>query len=163
MPPHDPGESGDARAANLQDTSIPLLNYGARVARVVLHRVTDGERTFRHRISEFDTPRGRERKLHTLVGEDVCMPRVHRNPQVPRGEARGVPLETAAEKLEVDAADLAIDGRGNVHVRGAPSRSITVADASAAAQFEQGRTVSGRGIFLVPRPSRTRRPVRWLR
>ena len=65
-------------------------------------------------------------------------------------EARGVLLEAAAEKLEVDAADLVTDGRGNIHVRGAPSRSITVAAASAAAQFEQGRTVSGRGIFLVP-------------
>ena len=65
-------------------------------------------------------------------------------------EARGVLLEAAAEKLEVDASDLVTDGRGNIHVRGAPSRSITVTDASMAAQFEQGRTVSGRGIFLVP-------------
>ena len=65
-------------------------------------------------------------------------------------EARGVLLEAAAEKLEVDAGDLVTDGRGNIHVRGAPSRSITVAEAAGAAQFEQGRTVSGRGIFLVP-------------
>ena len=65
-------------------------------------------------------------------------------------EARGVLLEAAAEKLEVDASDLVTDGRGNIHVRGAPSRAITVADASMAAQFEQGRTVSGRGIFLIP-------------
>jgi CO/xanthine dehydrogenase Mo-binding subunit len=65
-------------------------------------------------------------------------------------EARAVLLEAAAEELEVNAADLETDGRGNIHVRGAPSRSITVADASAAAQFKQGRTVSGRGIFLIP-------------
>jgi len=65
-------------------------------------------------------------------------------------EARAVLLEAAAEELEVSAADLETDGRGNIHVRGAPSRSITVADASAAAQFKQGRTVSGRGIFLIP-------------
>ena len=35
-------------------------------------------------------------------------------------EARGVLLEAAAEKLEVDASDLVTDGRGNIHVRGAP-------------------------------------------
>jgi CO/xanthine dehydrogenase Mo-binding subunit len=66
-------------------------------------------------------------------------------------EARAVLLEAAAEKLEANAADLDTDGRGNIHVKGAPQRSITVAEAAAAAQFEQGRTVSGRGIFLVPR------------
>jgi CO/xanthine dehydrogenase Mo-binding subunit len=66
-------------------------------------------------------------------------------------EARAVLLEAAAEKLEVNAADLDTDGAGNIHVRGAPAKSITVTEASLAAQFEQGRTVSGRGIFLVPR------------
>ena len=40
-------------------------------------------------------------------------------------EARGVMLEAAAEELEVDASDLVTDGRGNIHVRGAPGRSIT--------------------------------------
>ena len=65
-------------------------------------------------------------------------------------EARVQLLEAAAEELEVNAADLDIDGRGNIHVKGAPSRSITVADTAIAAQFRQGRTVAGRGIFLIP-------------
>jgi len=65
-------------------------------------------------------------------------------------EARAVMLEAAAEELEVDAADLVTDGAGNIHVRGAPSRSITTMAACQAAQFRQGRTVSGRGIFLIP-------------
>ncbi|HSF63852.1 MAG TPA: molybdopterin cofactor-binding domain-containing protein, partial [Paracoccaceae bacterium] len=65
-------------------------------------------------------------------------------------EARAVMLEAAAEELEVDATDLVTDGRGNIHVRGAPSRSITTMAAAQAAQFKQGRTVSGRGIFLIP-------------
>ncbi|SFI32418.1 xanthine dehydrogenase family protein molybdopterin-binding subunit [Jannaschia pohangensis] len=65
-------------------------------------------------------------------------------------EARGVMLEAAAEELEVDAGDLVTDGRGNIHVRGAPSRSITTMAASQAAQFKQGRTIAGRGIFLIP-------------
>jgi CO/xanthine dehydrogenase Mo-binding subunit len=66
-------------------------------------------------------------------------------------EARAVLLEAAAEKLEVHAGDLETDGRGSIHVRGAPQRSITVTAAAQAAQFEQGRTIAGRGIFLVPR------------
>jgi CO/xanthine dehydrogenase Mo-binding subunit len=65
-------------------------------------------------------------------------------------EARAVMLEAAAEELEVDAADLVTDGRGNIHVRGAPGRSITTMAASQAAQFKQGRTIAGRGIFLIP-------------
>lgn len=59
-------------------------------------------------------------------------------------------LEAAAEEREVDPADLVTDGCGNIHVRGAPSRSITTMAACQAAQFRQGRTVSGRGIFLIP-------------
>ncbi len=65
-------------------------------------------------------------------------------------EARAVMLEAAAEELEVDAGDLVTDGKGNIHVKGAPSRAITTAAACLAAQFKQGRTVSGRGIFLIP-------------
>ncbi|MEM9013067.1 MAG: molybdopterin cofactor-binding domain-containing protein [Pseudomonadota bacterium] len=65
-------------------------------------------------------------------------------------EARQVMLEAAAEELEVDAADLITDGKGNIHVRGAPARSITTMAAAQAAQFVQGRTIAGRGIFLVP-------------
>ena len=65
-------------------------------------------------------------------------------------EARAVMLEAAAEELEVDPADLETDGKGNIHVKGARSRSITTGAACNAAQFKQGRTVSGRGIFLIP-------------
>lgn len=65
-------------------------------------------------------------------------------------EARGVMLEAAALELEVNAADLETDGKGNIHVKGAPSRSITTAAACGAAQFKHGKTVSGRGIFLIP-------------
>jgi len=59
-------------------------------------------------------------------------------------------LEAAAEELEVNVADLETDGRGNIHVKGAPHRSISTKDVAIAAQFRQGRTISGRGIFLVP-------------
>ena len=65
-------------------------------------------------------------------------------------EARGVMMEAAAEELEVNAADLDTDGRGNIHVKGAPHRSISTKDVAIAAQFKQGKTISGRGIFLIP-------------
>jgi CO/xanthine dehydrogenase Mo-binding subunit len=65
-------------------------------------------------------------------------------------EARAVMLEAAAEELEVDPGDLETDGKGNIRVKGAPHRSTTVRDVAIAAQFRQGKTISGRGIFLVP-------------
>lgn len=65
-------------------------------------------------------------------------------------EARAIMLEAAAEELEVNADDLVTDGQGNIHVKGAPQRSISTGAACGAAQFKQGKTVSGRGIFLIP-------------
>jgi CO/xanthine dehydrogenase Mo-binding subunit len=65
-------------------------------------------------------------------------------------EARAVMLDAAAEELEVNPEDLETDGKGNIHVKGAPSRAITTSAACMAAQFKQGKTVSGRGIFLIP-------------
>ena len=65
-------------------------------------------------------------------------------------EARAVMMEAAAEELEVDPGDLETDGRGSIRVKGAPHRSISVRDVAIAAQFRQGKTISGRGIFLVP-------------
>jgi CO/xanthine dehydrogenase Mo-binding subunit len=60
-------------------------------------------------------------------------------------EARGVLLEAAAEELEVDAADLVTDGRGNIHVRGAPSRTITVKAAVAGRAVQAGQDHRGTG------------------
>jgi NADPH:quinone reductase-like Zn-dependent oxidoreductase len=50
------------------DATIPLQRY---VATVQLKRVTDGNRTFWHWQSTFDTPRGREREFADLVGKGV--------------------------------------------------------------------------------------------
>lgn len=66
-------------------------------------------------------------------------------------EARQVLLEVAADKLEVSADDLVTDGQGMIHIKGAPAKAISIAEAAGAAQFEYGRTVAGRGIFLVDR------------
>ena len=66
-------------------------------------------------------------------------------------EARQVMLEVAAEALEVDAGDLDTDGEGNIHVKGAPQKSISIFDTALTAHFKLGRSISGRGMFLVPR------------
>jgi CO/xanthine dehydrogenase Mo-binding subunit len=66
-------------------------------------------------------------------------------------EARQVMLEVAAEALEVDAGDLETDGIGNIQVKGAPSKSISIFDTALMAHFKLGRSISGRGMFLVPR------------
>jgi len=66
-------------------------------------------------------------------------------------EAKQVLLEVAAEELEVDASDLETDGKGNIQVKSAPSRSISIMDTALAAHFKHGRSISGRGMFLVPR------------
>lgn len=52
----------------LLDTPIPLLNY---VAHVRLVPVTDGDMTFWHWESRFDTPPGREEELKKQVGEQI--------------------------------------------------------------------------------------------
>lgn len=65
-------------------------------------------------------------------------------------EARRELLDVASEKLEVNAEDLVTDGAGNIHVKGVKEKSITVGEAAGAAQFELGRAIAGRGIFLVP-------------
>ncbi|HET7716943.1 MAG TPA: molybdopterin cofactor-binding domain-containing protein [Bauldia sp.] len=66
-------------------------------------------------------------------------------------EARQVLLEVAAEELEVSAADLETDGKGGIHVKGVPSRSIPVFEAALAAHFKHGKTISGRGMFMQTR------------
>lgn len=66
-------------------------------------------------------------------------------------EARQGVLEIAAAELEAAVDDLVTDGRGNVMVRGAPSRSKRIADLASRAQFEYGRTISGRGSYMKPK------------
>jgi CO/xanthine dehydrogenase Mo-binding subunit len=65
-------------------------------------------------------------------------------------EARQVMIEAAAEELEVDVKDLVTDGNGTIHVKGSPFSSITTKEACSKAQFVYGKTVSGRGIFMIP-------------
>lgn len=52
----------------LLDTPVPLFNY---VSHVRLLPVTDGDRTFWHWESRFDTPDGQENALADLVGGGI--------------------------------------------------------------------------------------------
>ena len=79
-------------------------------------------------------------------------------------EARAVMLEAAAEELEVDASDLVTDGKGNIHVKGAPSRSITTADACGRGAVQAGThrrrdaaSSSFRCPTSIPKPASRRR------
>jgi CO/xanthine dehydrogenase Mo-binding subunit len=47
--------------------------------------------------------------------------------------------------------DLVLDGRGYVSVAGSPTKSLQIADLASRAQFQYGRTIAGRGVFMKPR------------
>ena len=54
----------------LLETPIPLFNY---VSHVRLTPVTDNDTTFWEWDSKFDTPKGRQDELATMVGENIYM------------------------------------------------------------------------------------------
>jgi len=66
-------------------------------------------------------------------------------------EARESLLDVAEDELEAARGDLEFDGRGSILVRGAPDRSLRIADIAAAAQFKYGKTIAGRGAWMKPR------------
>ena len=66
-------------------------------------------------------------------------------------EARDALLDVAVDEFEAAREDLVFDGQGNLMVRGAPDRSLRIADIAAAAQFKYGRTISGRGAWMKPK------------
>jgi CO/xanthine dehydrogenase Mo-binding subunit len=66
-------------------------------------------------------------------------------------EARSEMLEVAAEELEAAPEDLETDGEGDIVVVGSPDKRISVMDVALAAHFKQGRTISGRGLYMKPK------------
>jgi CO/xanthine dehydrogenase Mo-binding subunit len=66
-------------------------------------------------------------------------------------EARGDLLKVAALELNAAVDDLELDGHGNVMVKGEPARTVKVADVAANAQFNYGKMIAGRGIFMKPK------------
>src|SRR3990172_8717212 len=66
-------------------------------------------------------------------------------------EARDALLDVAAEDLGAAREDLVLDGEGNISVAGSPGRSLRISDIAARAQFDYGRTISGRVAWMKPR------------
>ena len=66
-------------------------------------------------------------------------------------EARGCVLDLASEELNVPVEDLVTDGHGNVTVKGDPTRQRRIEDLASRAQFQYGRTIAGRGVFMKPK------------
>ncbi len=66
-------------------------------------------------------------------------------------EAREVMMSVAATELEVDPDDLVTDGKGRIHVNGAPDKGVSVLDVALAAHFKHGRTIAGRGMYMKPK------------
>jgi CO/xanthine dehydrogenase Mo-binding subunit len=66
-------------------------------------------------------------------------------------EAREAVLQLASEELEVAVEDLVLDGQGGVSVAGSPTASLRISDLASRAQFQYGRTIAGRGVFMKPK------------
>jgi len=63
-------------------------------------------------------------------------------------EARDSFLQLASEELEAAVTDLELDGAGNVRVVGSPDKTLAIADLASRAQFQYGRTIAGRGVWM---------------
>ena len=119
------------------EATVPLRRY---VATVALKRVTDGNRSFWHWQSTFDTPPGREQELADMVGRGVYeagfeglrrylqqndggnLPRRSRAPAArPAGEmtAQAVVLRAfgGTEQLAVENITVPAPGPGEVRIR----------------------------------------------
>jgi CO/xanthine dehydrogenase Mo-binding subunit len=66
-------------------------------------------------------------------------------------EARDLVLALASEELEVSVEDLVLDGEGWVSVAGSPTKRLSIADLASRAQFQYGRTIAGRGVWMKPK------------
>jgi len=164
------------RGRGMASINYPIgMNLGGDPSQALVHSNPEGK--FTVTLSAIDLGQGMKQVTRQIAAETLGVPiadvyvdtadsdtgphdmgsfasrgthRVGNAVMVAAKEARGVMLEAAAEELEVNAADLETDGRGNIHVKGAPSRAISVKDVAVAAQFRQGKTIAGRGIFLIP-------------
>jgi CO/xanthine dehydrogenase Mo-binding subunit len=173
---HGGGEMARHKGRGMASINYPIgMNLGGDPSQALVHSNPDGK--FTVALSAIDLGQGMKQVARQVAAETLGVPiedvyvdtadsdtgphdmgsfasrgthRVGNAVIAASKEARGVLMEAAADELEVNADDLVTDGKGNIHVRGATGRSITVKAASQAAQFKQGRTIAGRGIYLVP-------------
>jgi CO/xanthine dehydrogenase Mo-binding subunit len=66
-------------------------------------------------------------------------------------EARDAVLELAAEELQCSVGDLLMDGHGSIIRKGDPTQFRCIDDLASRAQFQYGRTIAGRGVWMKPK------------
>src|SRR6188508_2836414 len=71
--------------------------------------------------------------------------------KVAAAEALESILQLASEELEVAVTDLELDGAGSVRVVGSPDKTLGITDLASRAQFQYGRTIAGRGMWMKPK------------
>ena len=173
---HEEALMGKHRGKGMASINYPIgMNLGGDPSQALVHSNPTGK--FTVALSAIDLGQGMKSVTRQIAAETLGVPiedvyvdtadsdtgphdmgsfasrgthRVGNAVAVAAREARGVMMEAAAEELEVNASDLETDGLGNIHVKGAPHRKISTKDVAIAAQFRQGKTIAGRGIFLVP-------------
>ena len=166
-----------ARGRGVAAVNYPTgMNLGGDPSQALVHATTTG--TFVVTLSSVDLGQGLRQVMTQICAEAIGVPpdmvlidtadtdtgphcmgtfasrgthRIGNAILMAAREARAVLMEVAAEELEVDADDLDTDGKGMIHVKGVPTRAISVIEASLAAQFKHARTISGRGMFMQTR------------
>jgi CO/xanthine dehydrogenase Mo-binding subunit len=126
------------------------MNLGGDPTQALVHSTPTGN--FMVTLSSVDLGQGMKQIMAQICAETIGVPtdRV----VVDTADTDTGPhcmLEVAAEELEVNASDLETDGQGNILVKGAPQKSISIFDVALSAHFKRGRSISGRGMFLIPR------------
>jgi CO/xanthine dehydrogenase Mo-binding subunit len=166
-----------ARGRGMASVNYPTgMNLGGDPSQALVHSTTTG--SFIVTLSSVDLGQGLRTVMTQICAETIGVPfenviidtadtdtgphcmgtfasrgthRIGNAIMMAAREARAVLLEVAAEELEVNASDLDTDGKGMIHVKGAPSKSIPVFQVALAAHFKHGKTISGRGMFLRER------------
>ena len=122
----------------------------------------DARRALRHRDDRHRRHRYRP-ALHGHLRQPRHAPHRQRHHHGGR-EAREVMLEVAATELEVDAGDLVTDGKGRIHVKGAPDKGISRARVGACRAFQARQDdLRPRHVPEAEERGRCPRPARWTR
>lgn len=166
-----------ARGRGVSAVNYPTgMNLGGDPSQALVHATTTG--TFVVALSSVDLGQGLRTVMTQICAETIGIPtdmvlidtadtdtgphcmgtfasrgthRIGNAIVMAAKEARAVLMEVAAEELEVNASDLETDGKGSIHVKGAPSKSISVIETALAGHFKHGKTISGRGMFMATR------------
>src|SRR5882672_3115381 len=151
-----------ARGKGMASVNYPTgMNLGGDPSQALVHSTTTG--SFIVTLSSVDVGQGLRTVMTQICAETIGVPfenviidtaDTDTGPHcmgnaimMAAREARAVLLEVAADELEVNASDLETDGKGLIHVKGAPSKSIPIFQVALAAHFKHGKTISGRGMF----------------